>query len=261
MAEKAILTDLSKCMGCRGCQVACKQWNDLPAEATTNRGSYENPPDLSYHTWTRLTFHEMEREGELAWLFRRHQCLHCTDAACVHVCPTGALYKDPLGFTGLDPVKCNGCGYCVQFCPFSIPRLGVMNTLTGEAKASKCTFCADRVVNGEIPACAKTCPAGAMEYGDRDELVARGSARVAELRAKGYDDAYLYGRWELGGLHQMYILQERPSAYGLPENPQFPTLASVWQEIIQPLGVLSLGAAGVGLLINFLVARKMKEGS
>ena len=105
MAEKAILTDLSKGMGCRGCQGACKQWNDLPAEATVIAGSYENPADPTYSTWTRATFREIEREGEVAWLFRRHQCLHCTEAACVQVCPTGALKLLHRCRTGIDALR------------------------------------------------------------------------------------------------------------------------------------------------------------
>mgnify|MGYP005839850577 CR=1 FL=1 len=256
MAEKAMIVDTSVCMGCRGCQVACKQWNDLPAENTNNAGSYENPPDLSYNTWARVIFNEFEQDGEMAWLFRFHHCLHCTDAACVRACPTGALFKHEMGFVSVDVEKCNGCGYCTYFCPFNVPRLEIRNLLTGEAKVSKCTFCTDRVSNGLPPACAKTCPAGAIKYGERDEMLAVGRKRVEELKAKGYPDAYLYGETEMGGLHQMYVLAHTPSAYGLPEKPQYPALTNIWQDIIQPLGGLAVGATALGLIINFLVARR-----
>lgn len=259
VSEKAMLIDVTRCIGCRACQVACKSWNDLPGEETTNLGSYENPPDFSYVTWTRVTFKEVERGGKLAWLFRKHQCLHCTDAACVRVCPTGALFKHELGFTALDVDKCNGCGYCTYFCPFNIPRLEVTNILTGEAKVAKCLFCADRVTNGDKPACAKACPSRAIEYGDWGELVSMGKERVEKLKTNGCPDAYLYGERELGGLHQMYVLAQRSSAYGLPEEPRYPALLNVWQGFIQPLGGFAVGATALGLVINFLIARREKE--
>ena len=252
---KAMLIDVSKCTGCRACQVACKAWNDLPGEVTNCLGYYDNPPDLSPNTWNRIAFYEIEREGgQVAWLFRSIRCMHCTDAPCVRVCPTGALYKDPLGFTAYDESKCNGCGYCTQFCPFHIPRLKDA-TVWGKGKVAKCTFCQDRVVNGLIPACAQACPTGAIEFGERDELVAEGRARVDTLKAKGYDEANLYGKNLLGGLGTMYVLTDPPDTFGLPEAPSG-ALAEVWQ--LQTLGGIGIavGATALGLLINWLIARK-----
>ena len=252
---KAMLIDVSKCIGCRACQVACKEWNDLPGEETDNWGSYENPPDLSPNTWNRIAFREIEREGgQVAWLFWPVRCMHCTDAPCVRVCPTGALFKDPLGFTAYDASKCNGCGYCTQFCPFGIPRLKETD-FWGKGKATKCTFCQDRVTNGQIPACAKACPTGAIEYGDRNELVAEGRARVQALKGRGLTEANLYGENLLGGLGMMYVLTDPPSVFDLPEDPSG-ALADVWQSWIQPLGGIAIGATAVGLLLNFLVARR-----
>ena len=255
MTTKAMLIDVSKCTACRACQVACKAWNDLPGEVTLCLGCYDNPPDLSPDTWNRISFKEIEREGgQVAWLFHPVRCMHCTDAPCVRVCPTGALYKDPLGFTALDQDKCNGCGYCIQFCPFDVPRLTEAN-LWGKGKATKCLFCQDRVTNGLIPACAKACPTGAIEYGDRDELVAKGKERVETLKSQGFAEANFYGENLLGGLGMMYVLTDPPAVFDLPENPSG-ALAEAWQPWVQSLGGIAVGATALGLAINWLVARK-----
>jgi formate dehydrogenase iron-sulfur subunit len=252
-----MLIDVTKCMGCRGCQVACKEWNDLPAETTACLGCYDNPEDLSPITWNRVEFYEYEQDGQVNWFFRPVRCMHCLDAPCVKVCPTGALYKDELGFTAYDESLCNGCGYCTQFCPFDVPRLkgsvGSMN-----AKSSKCTFCQDRVPAGQVPACAKTCPPGAIQFGERDELLQKAEARLAFLRngaPRQFPKAMLYNPASVGGTAMMYILPEdNPARFNLPEAPSG-GLATVWQNIIQPLSGVAVGATAVGLLINFLVAR------
>lgn len=252
----ALLLDLAKCTACRGCQAACKQWNDLPAEQTLNLGTYQNPAALSYDTYTLIHFKEHVRDdGNLAWLFLNQRCLHCTNAACVDVCPTGALSYNKMGLVSFDESKCNGCGYCTQFCPFGVPQLSVASTITGEAKSSKCTFCQDRTTNGLPPACAQACPTGAILFGDRDELVVKGRQRVEELKSKGFAAARLYGETELGGLHQMYVLQEKASLYGLPEKPQYPASATL-RNIIQPVGNLALGAAILGSVAAFFVTRR-----
>jgi formate dehydrogenase iron-sulfur subunit len=217
---KAMLIDLSKCTGCRACQVACKAWNDLPAEVTVCLGCYDNPPDLSPDTWNRIAFYEVERDGgKVDWLFRPVRCLHCTDASCVSVCPTGAAAHRG-DFVTIDPKWCIGCGHCATACPFGIPRLGHGGD---KASARKCWFCLDRVSNGEIPACAKSCSTGAIEFGDRDELITKAKDRVSVLKGKGYADANLYGENLLGGLHQMYLLTDKPGVYGLPISPRFAT--------------------------------------
>jgi formate dehydrogenase beta subunit len=258
----ALLLDLAKCTACRGCQAACKQWNDLPAEVTQNWGSYQNPADLSYDTYTLIHFDEQEREdGTLAWLFLNQRCLHCTEAACVDVCPTGALAYNEMGFVSFEEEKCNGCGYCSQYCPFGIPRLGQVNTISGEAKSSKCTFCQDRTTNGLSPACAQACPTGAILFGERDELVAMGKKRVEDLKTRGRSEARLYGENELGGLHQMYVLEAKASLYGLPENPKYPANATL-RNVLKPLGNVAIGAALVGSVAAFFITRrniKMEE--
>jgi len=254
MSDKAILYDSSKCTACRGCQVACKQWWGLEAETTTNRGTYENPPDLSADTWVKIRFNEISNgNGGVEWIFTRQSCMHCTDAACVKVCPTKALYYHPLGFVAYNKDLCSGCGYCVEFCPFDVPR-AKGNDITGIRKIDKCILCGDRIANGQEPACVKACPTDALIFGDRDELVAIGKKRVQELQSK-YPNAYLYGEKELGGLHVMYVLTQTPDVHGLPAHPDMPVAAIAWQDVIQPVGYAVAGLAVVGLGLNYLVAR------
>ncbi|HUV53469.1 MAG TPA: 4Fe-4S dicluster domain-containing protein [Dehalococcoidia bacterium] len=258
MAEKAIMYDATKCTACRGCQVACKQWNELEGETTTNWGSYENPKDLSTQTWLKMEFREVGNNGDLRWLFTRRSCMHCTDAACVKVCPTGALFYHPLGFVSYDKGKCSGCGYCKEFCPYNVPRLNT-NRGSGLGRMDKCTACTsfglDRIDNGYTPACVKTCPTGALIYGDRSDLLAKGQARVQQIIAQGYKNAYLYGDKEVGGTHVLYVLEDSPSVYGVVENPKVPGAAIAWQDVIKPLGYVAVGLVGIGLLLNVMVAR------
>ncbi len=261
MADKAILFDTTKCMACRACQVACKQWNELEAEQTNNRGTYENPPDLSAQNWLKIRFTEVERQGKLSWLFTRQACMHCTDATCVQVCPTKALTHHELGMVTYDKDLCSGCGYCVDFCPFHVPR-SQRNLVIGVAKMEKCTMCTtpglDRIAAGYEPACVKTCPTLALKFGDRSQLLVEGSKKVQELKARGNNNAYLYGDKELGGLHVMYVLDDSSEVYGLPVNPQVPTTATAWQNVVQPVGWALGGLTVLGLALNFVIAREAK---
>jgi len=213
----AMLIDVSKCMGCRGCQVACKQWNQLPAEKTKFTGSYQNPPVLSAKTWTLVTFNEPE-DGAVRWLFRKRQCLHCGEAACQQVCPTGAIKRSDKGIVYIDQGICAGCKYCVEICPFKTPH---PSHETGTAR--KCWMCMDRVTNGLDPACVTACPTGALAFGPRDDMVSLARERQQALAGQGSPDARIYGETELGGLGAMYVLPEKASAYGLPEAPTLPT--------------------------------------
>jgi formate dehydrogenase iron-sulfur subunit len=246
----AMLIDLSKCTGCRSCQVACKAWNDLPGEVTICLGCYDNPPDLSPSTWNRIAFTEFERDnGRVAWLFRPVRCLHCTEASCVEVCPTGAAAHRGDAVV-IDPEWCIGCGYCETACPFDVPRLG-----EGAEKASarKCWFCVDRVSDGLQPACATACPTGAIEFGDRNALITQGQDRVAALKQNGLAGANLYGDKLLGGLGQMYVLTDPPSLFNLPEAPKVATRTVVGSWLS---GLL---AAGVVAAVPFWLLFRRKE--
>lgn len=264
MADRyAMYIDASKCMACRGCQIACKQWNDnagyIPGvRETKNVGTYENPLSLDPETWTRIRFTEYESASRgLQWLFLKEGCMHCGEAVCVDVCPTGALKYGPKGIITYERELCNGCGYCSQFCPFGIPQLDVASPLTGEAKSSKCFFCQDRTTNGLIPACVKTCPAKALDWGDRDAMVAKANQRVGVLKTQlGFPEANVYGETQLGGLGRIYVLTAPAEAYGLPKDPKYPAISTLWQKVLQPVGQVAFGATVVGAIAAFLIARR-----
>jgi formate dehydrogenase iron-sulfur subunit len=250
----AMLNDVTKCMACRGCQTACKQWNQLPAQETKFTGSYENPPSLSPITWTRIMFREHMDEGKARWLFAKMHCMHCQDAPCVDVCPSGAMHKTAKGTVKVDAEKCIACNYCVANCPFLVAQydksLGV---------ARKCTFCYDRVENGMKPACAATCPTDSIVYGERNEILRMAEQRVAALKAKGVSKARIYGRDEMGGMAMVYVLADCPSAYGLPDNPQPPVGATLWGNMFKPFRTLAIvGAVAVGFVINRRRAREQQ---
>jgi formate dehydrogenase iron-sulfur subunit len=256
MADKAILFDATKCTACRGCQIACKSWNDLEAEETTNRGTYENPPELSENTWLKMKFTEHEDAnvpGGLSWLFTRRACMHCTKAACVDICPTHALHHHELGFVAYDKNICSGCGYCINNCPFKVPHAPT-GGITTERKIDKCRFCADRVTNDYKPACVKTCLSGALDFGDREDMISNAEARLAAVSDK-YPDANIYGKDELGGLHVIYVLPYAPEVHGLPANPKVPATTTWLQDILPPVGYAVVGAAVLGLGFNYFVAR------
>lgn len=182
--------------------------------------------------------------------------MHCGEPVCVDVCPTGALKKQDNGIVTFERALCNGCGYCGQFCPFGIPQLELLNHLTGEAKSSKCVFCQDRTMNGLKPACVKTCPAGALGWGDREAMLTKARLRVEELKnERGFPQANVYGANELGGLGRIYVLTAPPSAYDLPEKPSYPVGATLWN-ILQPLGQVAFGATIVGAAAAFFLARR-----
>ncbi len=244
---KAILVDSSRCIGCRGCQVACKQWHELKAEPTTFPafpGTYENPRELSARTWRKVKFVETPgADGAARWHFLSDACKHCTDASCLAVCPTGALFRRPWGAVDLDQEVCNGCRYCAAACPF-----GVISFNPETGRANKCILCPDRVEAGLEPACVATCPTDALTFGDRDQLLDRARQRVAELKAKGVEGARLYGERELSGLHQLSILQTQPEAYGLPETPRY-AVADVFTG--SALSVLTSVVMGVAAVVAF----------
>lgn len=241
----AMLNDVTKCIGCRGCQTGCKQWNSLPAQPTEFTGSYENPPSLSPITWTRIMFREVEgRGGDYRFLMTKEQCMHCTEAGCVKVCPTGAMHHTPEGTVRVDPNRCVACNYCVAHCPFNVPKFDQVRN-----KVRKCTFCYDRITHGMTTSCTHTCPTGSIQMGERQKIARMAQERVAELKAQGKSKARVYGLEECGGLGVIYVLEDRPSAYGLPEDPEVSLVADVWGAVFQPVRMLAVaGAVGVGLL-------------
>jgi formate dehydrogenase iron-sulfur subunit len=247
--EMVKLIDLSKCTGCRGCQVACKNWNSQPGAQTTNWGSHQNPPDLQHNTWTLIRFQEREKEdGGVEWIFRKDGCFHCTDASCVRVCPSGALTYGEKGAVRLNRDLCIGCKYCVIACPFGIPRYDSETKVT-----YKCTLCEDRITSGMIPACVKACPTGCLSFGLKEQMIEKGEQRVAQLVEKGLA-ASLYGKDYVDGTHVMYVLTEQEKVYAkLPVSPHVPVTVKLWRNIAKPLGLLAIGGVIGGALLHYMI--------
>lgn len=246
--------DVTKCDGCRACMVACKNWNDLPAEPQDFLGSMQSHANVTADTWNVLTFVEHENsKGGLDYLFRHSSCFHCTDAACEKVCPENAISYTDFGTVVIDQDTCVGCGYCVQNCPFDVISLKEYVDKNGDKyrKAHKCTMCTDRLEEGLQPACVTTCHTGAMEFGDKAAMIKKAEQRVKEIKDR-YPNAMVYNPEGVGGTHTIYVLAEKPSVYGLPENPKVPTSAVLWKDYAQPLGKMMLGATSMALVGAFV---------
>lgn len=258
MSEKAILFDSSKCTACKGCQIACKCWNGLPSPTGLNEneftGTLQNPPDVNGDTRLIITFNEYDAEEgmsnkSVAWAFGRRSCQHCSDAPCAQVCPGGALVKDEeTGFVTVDDSKCIGCQYCSSACPFDVPHY-----YGTQSKVNKCTGCIDRVQNGMAPACVTTCQPGALQFGDRDEMIAIAHKRVEFLKAHGYEKATVYGENEMGGLHVIQVLKYGVEAHGQVEDPKVSPMVGL-QQIMKPITAVGTGATVLGLGAMFALA-------
>jgi len=236
-------TDTSVCIGCKACEVACKEWNALPAEGLLLTGmSYDNTEALGASTWRHVAFIEQpaaasstqssvaDHTGDgVRWLMSSDVCKHCTEAACLDVCPTGALMRTEFGTVVVQDDVCNGCGYCVSACPF-----GVLGRRETDGGAHKCTLCYDRLIDGLTPACAKACPTESIQFGPLDELRQRAQQRVDDLHDAGMSQAQLYledGDNGIGGAGAFFLLLDQPEVYGLPPDPIVTTrdLPRMWR--------------------------------
>ncbi|MBI2709408.1 MAG: 4Fe-4S dicluster domain-containing protein [Actinobacteria bacterium] len=250
-------TDTSVCIGCKACEVACKEWNGVPDRPLRFTGrSYDNTGKLGADTWRHVAFVEQPAaggavgggavgDGGLRWLMSSDVCKHCTHAACLDVCPTGALFRTEFDTVVVQSDVCNGCGYCVPACPF-----GVIDRRESDGLAWKCTLCYDRLRDDLHPACAKACPTESIQFGPLDELRARAGERVQELRARGVDEARLYLHDEadgIGGAGAFFLLLDQPEVYGLPPDPVDTTrdVGSMWRAA----GVAALGLAGAAFAV------------
>ncbi|GAA5093041.1 formate dehydrogenase subunit beta [Paenalcaligenes hermetiae] len=248
----AKLIDTSKCIGCKACQVACMEWNDLRDEIGHNVGVYDNPADLTENTWTLMRFAEHEKDdGDLEWLIRKDGCMHCEDPGCLKACPSpGAIVQHTNGIVDFNQANCIGCGYCVTGCPFNIPRISKEDN-----KAYKCTLCSDRVAVGQEPACVKTCPTGAIMFGTKEEMKQHAAERVVDLQSRGYQNAGLYDPQGVGGTHVMYVLHhaDQPELYSnLPKDPQISPMVSFWKGLAKPFGVATMALTALVGFIHYM---------
>nr|WP_225890053.1 4Fe-4S dicluster domain-containing protein [Indioceanicola profundi] len=254
-------TDTTLCIGCKACEVACKEWNMLPADNMGMSGmSYDNTVDLSAHTWRHVQFVEkMGCDGGRAtemppfqsnWLMMSDVCKHCSPAPCLEACPTGALFRTEFDTVVVQQDICNGCGYCVPACPFGVVDLSPL-----DGKAHKCTLCYDRLKGGLEPACAKSCPTDSIQFGEIEDLHERAERRVEELHEQGQPNAYLYGTPGAPGatngieeLNAFFLLTDRPEVYNLPTAPSRPA-----ERVAPGLGVGIAAMAGLAVMAAALL--------
>jgi formate dehydrogenase iron-sulfur subunit len=257
-------TDTSVCIGCKACEVACKEWNLVPADGLVWTGhSYDNTGSLSSETWRHVAFVEQQEplrlDGEspelatdaLRWLMSSDVCKHCTHSACLDVCPTGALFRTEFGTVVVQDDVCNGCGYCVPACPFGVidrrelpspDRPGPFANAP-DGRVWKCTLCYDRLKGGHEPACAKACPTQSIQFGPLEELRDRAADRVEKLHELGWNGARLYGHDPddgIGGFGAFFLLLDEPEVYGLPPDPIVTTrdLPEMWRTAAIAAGAL-----------------------
>jgi formate dehydrogenase iron-sulfur subunit len=252
--QVAKLIDVTRCIGCKACQAACMEWNNLRDPVGNFEGTYENPLDLDPHTWTLMKFTEYEDEkGDLEWLIRKDGCMHCEDPGCLKACPApGAIVQYANGIVDFISENCIGCGYCVKGCPFDIPRISEV-----DHKSYKCTLCSDRVAVGLEPACVKACPTGAIMFGSKKDMTEWAGERIVDLKSRGFEKAGLYDPPGVDGTHVMYVLHhaDTPSIYaGLPENPKISATVEFWKGLIKPVALAGIAAAAISGFLHWVVA-------
>ena len=231
MSVTAFLTDSTLCIGCKACEVACKEWNGIPGDGLTWSGfSYDNTGALGHSSWRHVKFVEDnaalpglggDAAQQATWTFSSDVCKHCENAGCLEACPTGAIVRTEFGGVFVQPDICNGCSYCVVACPF-----GVVQKDEHDGRAFKCTFCYDRQRAGMVPACAKACPTESIKFGEIDDLRLRAQERMEELRSRGMDDVSFYDPVDtsVAGIHAFFITRGDPRTYNLPPKPEIPTI-------------------------------------
>jgi len=246
----AKLIDTSTCIGCKACEVACQEWNDLPPETTVNLGTYQTLPDMTPHVWNLIRFNEVEEGGNLHWLMRKDQCMHCADPGCLKACPApGAIVQYENGIVDFQQENCIGCGYCISGCPFNVPKLSSQTK-----KVYKCTLCVDRVSVGLEPACIKACPTSCLQFGTKENLLLKAKKRVDQLKATGFTTAGIYDPDGVGGTGVVSILAyaDKPEAYGLPADPTIPWTVELWKQPLKWIGNLAIVGGIIGTFIHYL---------
>jgi formate dehydrogenase iron-sulfur subunit len=251
---KSVLVDMTRCIGCRGCQTACKEWNELPARKSVFRGEYTNPIRLNSDTYTRIRYTEMEKNGPV-WSFIKEQCLHCKDPACVSVCPVAALTKSAAGPVVYNYDRCIGCRYCMVACPFRVPTF---EWESARPWVQKCSFCSERIKDGLIPACIKVCPTTTMFYGEDKEVLAEARKRIADNPGKYVN--HIYGEKEAGGTSWIYISNVPFDQIGFTRNvPQINLSDLTWDYIAKVPALFGIVfVAGIG---GWVITRRNEAAS
>ena len=248
--EYAKLVDISRCIGCKGCEIACKEWNELKVEPTANFGSFQSHQDLSAHTWLLMRFDDVEIDGRLQWLIKKDACLHCEDPGCLNACPApGAIVQYQNGIVDFNQDNCIGCQFCVSGCPFDIPRFE-----QSTRKVYKCNMCVDRVEAGLEPACVKTCPTNAIDWGIKADMQALAARKVDTLKTRGYEQAALYDPAGVGGTHMMYVVPhgDHLSDYHLPTDPVASPGSLTALNIVKRVGSYLFGLGILSTALHFL---------
>jgi len=255
-SRKGFFTDSTLCIGCKACEVACKQWNQLPEDGFHFTGmSYDNTAALGASTWRHVSFIERpvplatQNAGNISWLFNSDVCKHCVRAGCLESCPTGAIIRTEFDTVYVQPDICNGCGYCVINCPF-----GVIDRLHDDGRAWKCTLCYDRLKEHMEPACAKACPTDSIKFGDWETLRQVAGERVKQLHEQGMKEAYLYGAGAESqpgteGLNAFFLLVDRPEVYNLPPDPVVPAKKNKDAWISFAFAAAGLAVAAIGSVL------------
>jgi formate dehydrogenase iron-sulfur subunit len=249
--EVAKLIDVSRCIGCKACQAACMEWNNLRDRVGGNVGAYVNPPDLSDQSWCLMRFTEEQIDGNLQWLILKDGCLHCSDPGCLMACPApGAILQYSNGIVDFQEELCIGCGYCISGCPFNIPRLR-----REDSKIYKCTLCSDRIAVGLEPACIKTCPTQALSFGSKEDMLDLAHHRLVDLNERGFKKAVVYDPPGVDGTHVFFVLPhgDRPESYGLPEDPTVSSMVVLWRSgLARTAGVFTMFAVLVAGILHYM---------
>ena len=253
------LIDVSVCIGCKACQVACMEWNDLRDEVGECDGTYNAPQDLTPSSFEVMRFSEYENEeGDLEWLIRKDNCMHCAEPGCLKACPSpGAIVQYANGIVDFNSEHCIGCGYCVAGCPFNIPRISKKDN-----KAYKCTLCSDRVYHGLEPACVKSCPTGSIQFGTKEQMLDYGAHRVEKLKERGFENAGIYDPAGVGGTHVVYVLQhaDKPEIYsGLPKDPHISPTVELWKGVTKPIMSAVLGVSVLAGFFHYMTKGPKEE--
>ena len=246
------LIDVTTCIGCKACEVACLEWNGYPFQETSFNNTYQTMPSTTWNYWNLIKFNEVQHDdGSLSWLMRKDQCMHCADPGCLRACPAdGAIVQYANGIVDFQQEFCIGCQYCVTGCPFDIPKFNPETK-----KVFKCTLCSDRVSAGLEPACIKACPTGCLHFGSKDDMKDLAETRAKQLREHtSHKNAGVYDPAGVGGTHVMYVLHDidNPEQYGgLPKNPRVPLQVRLWKGPLKWMGNLAMAAGLAGVVLHY----------